>query len=69
MKTKPAFPVSQNSFEQWTYDNAQQKIVILTSAPTAAVPQIREGDIGYFNNVLYFVVGGILKQVSVSSTP
>ena len=68
MKRPPVLKIDPSGFEQWAIENAQQRIAILDSAPTAAIPQIREGDIAYFNNKIYLVIDGVLKEFSVSST-
>lgn len=68
MITKPGLSVEVGGFEDWTYTNAQQKVQILDSAPTAAIPLIQENTIGYFNNKIYFVFGGVLKEVALSNT-
>jgi len=60
---------SQDGFEKHVYDNAQQRIQILSSAPTAAEPLITEGNIGYYNNKIYWMIDGTLKEFAVSSTP
>jgi hypothetical protein len=65
---KTGFQVEQDSFEQHVYENAQQKIIVLDEAPTQAIPLISEGDIAYFSGKVYFVIGGVLKEFSVSST-
>ena len=58
----------QDGFENHTYENAQQRINILDSAPTAAEPLISEGELGYFNNKIYWMISGVLKEFAVSST-
>lgn len=61
-------PIAPGSFEEHTVENAQQKIQVLDSAPTASEPLISEGNIGYFNNKVYLMIDGVLKEFSVSST-
>ena len=61
-------PIAPGSFEEHTVENAQQRLQVLDSAPTAANPLITEGNWGYFNNKVYFVIDGTLKEFSVSST-
>ena len=61
-------PIAPGSFEEHTVENAQQRLQVLDSAPTAAKPLITEGNWGYFNNKVYFVIDGTLKEFSVSST-
>lgn len=69
MQSKPGYPVEPGSFEQWVADNAQQKVTILDSAPTAAIPLITENNIGYFSSKLYFVISGTLYSVSLTTVP
>ena len=68
MRSKPGLKTEPDGFERWVEQNAQQRIIILDSAPTAAIPQIRESDLGYYSNKVYFMIGGVLKEFSVSST-
>ena len=68
MIRKPDLNSEPNGFEQFVYDNAQQRIQILDAAPTAAEPLIKEGNFGYFNNKIYWVINGTLKEFAVSST-
>ena len=44
------------------------KLTILDSAPTQAANPILEGEGGYFNNKIYFTIGGTLKEFAVTST-
>lgn len=68
MIRQPGRPVQPSGFEQHVYDNAQQRIIILDSAPTAAEPIISEGNFGYYSNKVYWMINGVLKEFSVSST-
>lgn len=69
MDRQPARSFAPNSFEQFVFDNAQQKVKELTETPTAASPILSEGNIGYISGKIYFVIGGVLKQFSVTDTP
>lgn len=55
------------SFENHVIDKALGPIIILSSAPTAAIPQLVETQIGYYSGKLYFVIGGTLYSVTLTT--
>jgi len=57
-----------NSFANHVIENAIGPILKLDSAPTAAIPQLEGDQIGYFNNKIYLVIEGVLKEFSISNT-
>lgn len=68
MKRPPALKIEPNGFEQFTIENAQGVMISLSSAPTSTIPQLIEKQWGYYNNKVYFVIDGVLKEFAVSST-
>lgn len=68
MIRKAGLTVEPGGFEEHTYRNAQQKVQILDSTPSAAEPLISEGNKGYFNNKIYEMIGGVLYEYSVTPT-
>lgn len=67
MITKPGLDVPIGGFEEHVYTNAQQKILILDSAPTAAIPLISENNIGYFSGKLYYMISGTLYSLTLTT--
>lgn len=57
-----------NSLFNFIFENAMGNIIILDAAPTAAVPILKENQVGYYSNKVYFVTSGVLKEFTVSST-
>ena len=57
-----------NSTYNFIFDNAMGNLIILDSAPTAAIPILTENQLGYFNNKVYLVTSGVLKEFVVAST-
>lgn len=49
-------------------DGALGKLSILTEAPTQDENSVSEGEGAYYNNKIYFKLGGVLKEFSVTST-
>lgn len=71
MRKQAGVQFESNSFEQHAYDNAAQITTVLTSAPTTQAEGLqilpKHGDEGYFNNIVYKNMNGVIKKWSVTS--
>ena len=56
-----------DSFENFVIANALGPIIILDSAPTAAIPQLTETQIGYYSNKIYTVISGTLYSFNLTT--
>ena len=68
MERKPGLTVPPNGFEEWCYEKADSKVLILSEAPTAAIPLLTEGQRGFFGTKLYRVIGGTLFESTLTQT-